>query len=112
MAGIQISCGNVLVEVQARNYPRVNTAPHCAQNFALSRSSAWHCPQTRRDESIGAGAMLATTAGTGVGTGEIGIWSPRPSEVAGTASDEGAAIGAGAAIPSRPAICSASAQVL
>jgi hypothetical protein len=58
--------------------------------------------------------MLDTTIGAETGTeaGEIGIGRQGPSDASGTASGKDAAIGAGTATPSWPAICSASAWVL
>ena len=89
----------------------VNMAPHCAQNFAPSRSSAWHWPQARRDAATGAGAMLDATMGAEADAGAIGIGRQRPSDAAGVGSGKDTALSAGTAIPSRLATCSASARV-
>src|SRR5262249_15330658 len=71
------------------HYPRVNTAPQCAQNFAPSCSSAWHWPQARRDEATDAGAMLDVAMGAETDAGAIGIGRQRPFDAAGTASGNG-----------------------
>src|SRR5262245_18323972 len=89
-----------------------NTAPHCAQNCAPSRSSAWHWPQARRaDTTVVAEAGMEALPYRGAGSGGIGIGRQRPSDVVGTDAGNGAAIDGATAIPSRPAICSASAPV-